>query len=319
MKRFGIGLSFFLLYAAFGYWMFFYLASAHQDAPAAIQFVAITLVFGLGLGFAAQLAFDWRFRRPLRHVVKNAYVAVAIFSVLLLALGLEGLICIAVIAPIAALLIPAGATLLRWLMSLFVTPPKLVLSVLALPFAMNFSGLLPPSTAQTYTVQTSVVIAADSAQLHQLVQTVPDIAPSELPWTLTHSLLNAPQPRSAVTQNGIRTALWTKGVTFQEVLRPETDLKSLTWDFHFPDLSAMRALDYHISPAGPDVIMQSGGYRFDSLDSGATRVTLSTTYQLNTPINPYLAAWGQLFLDDFHMAVLHVIKTRAESSERPIK
>ena len=316
MRRFWIGLSCFLIYAVLGYWVF-YIAAIPDAPPATVQFVSATLVFGLGLGFAAQLAFDWNFTRPLRRVLVNSYIAIAIFALVLILLKFETLICVVVIAPVAMMLILAGAWLMRRCMSLFVSPPKLSLSILVLPLVFGFTGVLPPSRTQTFTVATSLVIEADSQRLFTLVQTVPAIQPQERRWTITHNLLQAPGPISAMTRDGIRTAYWTEGVSFQEILQPSPEQDRLSWRFHFPDLAAMQALDYRIAPTGPDVIMQTGGYRFAPLQDGATKVTLTTTYQLNTPINLYLALWGQLFLDDFHLAVLHVIKQRAETPSQP--
>ena len=58
--------------------------------------------------------------------------------------------------------------------------------------------------------------------------------------------------------------------------------------------------------------MQSGSYHLTSLPNGVTLLTLETNYSIRTPVNTYLAIWGEVFLQDFYHAVLSVIKTCSE-------
>ena len=58
--------------------------------------------------------------------------------------------------------------------------------------------------------------------------------------------------------------------------------------------------------------LTEGSYRLEKVEGG-TRLTLQTSYRLHTPVNAYLGLWGELFLQDFHGAVLDVIKARSEA------
>ncbi|MNN83060.1 hypothetical protein D3C81_2000660 [compost metagenome] len=58
--------------------------------------------------------------------------------------------------------------------------------------------------------------------------------------------------------------------------------------------------------------LANGDYRLESLPNGHTRLTLTTRYQIATPINFYCDLWGKVFLNDFHGVVLKVIRDRSE-------
>ncbi|WP_412564831.1 hypothetical protein [Thalassobius sp. MITS945101] len=313
MKRFGVGLSFFTGYAALSYALFVLLAGpliGSRDAGVA----TIVLSFCVGLGFAAQLGFDWSFQRPVKAVLKTSYIATALFCVLLVVIEFETWVCVAMMLPVLAITLPLGIWLLRWLMSLAIAPPQFAVGLLALPLVLNLSGILPPTRVTDYAVQTTVIVDAPAHALRRQVQNVAPITEAEQIWTFTHSVLRAPRPVRAETKQGIRYAQWTQGVHFEEHLTTRDDPLRLDWEFHFPDLAAMQALDLRVSPVGPDVIMQGGGYSLRPLSDHHTEVTLTTYYQLNTPINGYLSLWGEAFLQDMHRAVLHVVKSRAEAA-----
>lgn len=312
MKRFCVGLGFFTAYAALSYAVFVLLASpliGSRDAGVA----TIVLSFCVGLGFAAQLSFDWSFQRPVKAVLKTSYIATALFCVILVVIESETWICVAMMLPVLGISLPVGIWLLRWLMSLAIAPPQFAVGLLALPFVLNLSGILPPTQLAEYAVQTTVIIDAPAHALRQQVQNVAPITEAERIWTFTHSVLRAPRPVQAETVRGIRYAQWTQGVHFEEHLTTPDDPLRLSWEFHFPDPAAMKALDLRVSPDGPDVFMQGGSYSLRPMTDHRTEVTLTTYYQLNTPINGYLSLWGEVFLQDMHRAVLHVIKSRAEA------
>ena len=313
MQQFWVGIGFFSAYAALSYLVFVLLAGpalGSQDAGVA----AVVLSFCVGLGFAAQLSFDWSFNRPFKTVLKISYAATALFCALLVLIEMETAICVVIMAPVFAITLPLGIWLLRWLMALVVAPPRFAVAILALPFVVNFTGMVPPTNVANFTVQTSVVINVPAEDLRLQVQNIAPIHDTERPWTFAHNVLRAPRPTLATTKQGIRYAQWTHGVHFEEHILPNSDPLRMDWRFHFPDLEVMKALDLRVSPIGPDVIMRGGGYLFTPLTSGKTNVTLTTHYQLDTPINGYLSLWGEWFLQDMHRAVLHVIKSRAEAA-----
>lgn len=311
MKRFSLGLGIFVGYAMFLYLILYDWDMGPLDGSG-IDLVAVTILFCLGLGFLAQISFDWDFSRPYRQVIIRAALAIAVFAVILIVQKMETLICVAIAAPIVVPLVCLGVWILRRAMSLLVTPPVFSLGFLALPILLNFGGIAPPPVEQQFSVSTTVIVNAPIAALRRYVEDIPAIQNDERVWTITHNLMRAPRPIAAETHMDIRSAQWTKGVRFEEHILPSDAPNILSWRFHFPDLDAMKALDYRVSPIGPEVIMNKGGYKFIALSPTQTQVTLTTEYTLNTPLNGYLAAWGRLILNDMHRAVLHVLVIRGE-------
>ncbi|SIO20541.1 hypothetical protein [Vannielia litorea] len=292
------------LYAALAYAMFFLV-------PSDTNVLWLALWFALGLGFAGQLVFDWRRSLGFWVVVGRTSLALLVIAAALVLLWVETVICVAMILPIAILVAVAGIALTRLLLERFESRNRLCAALLALPLVLPVIDMPAPGIEEVISVTTVVTIAAPVAEVRALAENVSDIAADERPWTLTHNVLRAPRPLSATTRNGIRHARWTKGVRFEEHLLPGPDL---AWRFAFPEPGLMRALDPRISPTGPEVVMLEGRYVFEPSGPAGTRVSLTTTYRLDTPINPYLKPWGHLLLNDMHNAVLHVIAKRAEAA-----
>ncbi|MBS8224867.1 SRPBCC family protein [Vannielia litorea] len=275
-----------------------------------VSALLIVLWLGLGLGLAGQLVFDWHRRHRYSTVLLRTSVALLSVAVLLALLWIETVICVAIILPVAVAEAALGIWLTRLLLARFEARTQLCVALFALPFAAPFLHLPLPEMSERVAISTSITIEAPAAVIRAEAENVSDIAENEHIWTFTHSILRAPRPVSAHTSGGIRHARWTKGVRFEEHLLPGPDF---AWRFAFPEPELLRAIDPRISPTGPEVVMLEGRYAFEPLGSARTRVTLTTTYQLNTPINAYLKPWGRLFLNDMHRAVLHVIANRAEA------
>ncbi|QDC08028.1 hypothetical protein FHY55_01655 [Oceanicola sp. D3] len=293
----------FLIYAALAYAVFFLVPSGPDIAW-------LALWFALGLGFAGQLVFDWHRRLDFWAVVGRTCLAMLAITILFLLFAIETLVCVVMILPIAMFIAVIGIALTRLLLKRFERQSHLCAALLALPLLVPVFDWPAPAFEEVVSVSTVITIAAPASEVRAQAENVSDIAESERPWTFTHNLLRAPRPLSAQTEGGVRYARWTRAVRFEEHLLPGPDL---AWRFAFPDPDALKALDPRISPLGPEVVMLEGRYNFEPLGPSQTRVTLTTSYQLSTPINAYLKPWGRLFLNDMHNAVLHVIKARAEA------
>lgn len=293
-----------LIYAVVAYVLTLVVVETDFDAG----IFGVLILYGIGIGFAAQLIFDWHRTRAFLDVLGRLLMLYFLISIGFLILDAETILCIAMIFPLILGLGSAGIWLMRRLLDRFEDPPVACFGLLIVPLLVPFTDLSPLNRTETVAVTSNIVVAATPADVRTLAETVPAIDDAERPWTVTHNLLRAPRPISATTQNGVRYAQWEKGVSFEEHLLPGPDL---AWRFVFPDLDAMHAVDTRISPTGPEVEMLEGRYTFVPVDGG-TQVTLTTTYRLDTPINWYLKPWGRLFLTDFHTAVLDVIKARAE-------
>ncbi|KCV82562.1 hypothetical protein ATO10_06456 [Actibacterium atlanticum] len=305
LVRLGIVTLYGLIQYAISFFMF--------DHPAAT--ISAVALYGIGLGLACQLVFDWKLLLPLRTVIERTVVAILVVSALLILLRFETLICVVIALPFAAGLATFGIALTRAILKAL-DPTHLNVSILiVLPMVLPVFDWALPTKTELVRVSNSIVVDAPASDIRRLAENVAPITQMERPWTVTHDLLRAPRPVSAQTIDGVRYATWTNGVHFEEHLLNGPDL---AWRFVFPDPDALKAVDTRISPTGPEVSLIEGRYSFEPLGSSRTRVTLTTTYQLATPINAYLKPWGKLFLGDFHVAVLTTIADRAEARHKVV-
>lgn len=304
-----------ILYGAILYGYFFLLIDPYFEdrKHQGLQVSFGLIVSSFGLGTAAQLIFDWHNKRAFLFVFKWACLAIFGLMSLLLIISFETLICIVIGGPILVFMMAVGLSAIRLILKAVGQNSTMCMPLLLLPFFMPLADMSSLSPSKTYAVSTSIEMQGTPADIRALAISVPLISEAERPWTLTHSILRAPKPLQAQTRDGVRYAMWERGVAFEEVLIDTNDDNTLAWTFRFPEPKLLKPLDYRVSPIGPDVYMETGAYRFDAIDESRTLVTLTTTYRLETPINGYLAFWGKVFLDDFHMAVLHVIAQRAET------
>ena len=166
---------------------------------------------------------------------------------------------------------------------------------------------------------TSVVeIDASPAAVWQHTVEIPEIARDELPFSISHDIIGVPRPQNAALEGSgpgaVRHLRWSKGVRFQEIVTAWEQDRYLAWDFHFDQDAIPASVEGHIDIDSPYLRISNGSYTLEPLPGGRTRLTLTTEYRIATPINAYCDWWGQVFLGDFHGAVLHVIKHRSETT-----
>ena len=300
----------FALYAAVNYGFFALWLSTARGGEVAVAVTLSILIIAAGLGISAQIILGWNGEPSKSDVFWRALWVPFIGSIGLTLWKVETIICIAMAAPIIFAGLSLGITAARWVNTKVNHNTPMSFGLLALPFMIPWIAPDGIMKTGTYAVTTEIVMQADIDTVRDMVLDVPLIRDDERPWTFTHSVLRAPRPISAETRDGVRYATWEKGVEFQEVMSDTTDPNVISWTFDFPDPTLMYPVDVRVSPTGPDVIMNSGTYRFTQVGADQTLVTLTTEYRLHTPMNWYYAAWGKLFLNDFHTAVLHVLAGR---------
>lgn len=276
-----------------------------------------TFLLPLAIGFATQAIVDPKVQKRYLKLWGYSLIVTAVLSLVLLLIALETVICIVMAAPIFIPFQILGVLLARVILRPLTDhfdPNKVQASVLAVlagvalvPFDVEFP-------ASYHHVTTTITINAPVEEVWEQTVEIPDIQPEERIWRLSHHILRAPQPVSAEMVDGVRQLRWSKGVRFEEHITARAEYESLAWDFAFPHQESLIAFDPHISPTGPDLVLDRGFYHLTALDADTTVLELTTHYRLHTPIDAYLVWWGELFLNDFHASVLHVIKERAEDA-----
>ncbi len=71
-------------------------------------------------------------------------------------------------------------------------------------------------------------------------------------------------------------------------------------------------MDEHILIGGKHLDILEDTYQLESAQDGTTRLTLSSKYMINTPLNWYVSMWSSMLMDDVLGNELAIIKHRAE-------
>ncbi|WP_372785812.1 hypothetical protein [Phenylobacterium sp.] len=251
-----------------------------------------------------------------RHIFMSALV-ISWMLLVSFAILREGSLCVMMAAPLFYAVGIAGG-LLGGMLARGSVGRTLCLAIIAAPLVgipVEPQDAYPRVTEQV----TSVIdIAAPPEVVWRRTVAIPAIAPAERIATFSHNVVGVPRPVSARLDGqgpgAVRQLAWTGGVHFQEVITHWDQDRSLAWRFRFAPDSVPLAIERNINVQSGYLWLSDGDYRLDPLPNGSTRLTLTTRYRLRTPINAYCAWWGGVFFNDFHRAVLHVIKLRAEGA-----
>ncbi|NBZ89556.1 SRPBCC family protein [Stagnihabitans tardus] len=244
--------------------------------------------------------------------VKRSWIVLGAAILLSAVVFGEGILCLVIASPVLGLFSALGAILTHALLRRLA--PASVAGVFCLmPFVLLPLEPYLSWQASAGRVVTVIEIDAPPAEVWRHTVEIPQIDAEALPWTISHDLLGLPQPIDARLPpgSGVRQLRWTRGIAFQEVITDWQENRALSWTFRFDESSIPDEIDRHIQVESRYLHLEGGGYVLEPLGQG-TRLTLTTDYVVTSPLNFYFKAWGDLMLNDFHHAVLTVIKARAE-------
>jgi len=265
--------------------------------------------------FIAYVADPWA-QQPLRaYLLVPVWVLFAVFVVSGAVLR-EGVICIVMLTPLWLVSGIVGAALAYKARRRSADSRTFCAGMLAAPLAAMLLEPLFPLPQATATVTRSVVIAASPATIWPLLRGIPDVQPGEGAWNLSQDVIGIPRPLGArLVGNGIgadRFADWGRHIRFRERVTEWQAGRRIGWRFLFDDVAGWQFTDRHLMPDSRYFTVTTGGYTLHPLDAGHTRVTIDTTYRMQTPLNGYAALWGELFLGDLETNLLALVRGRAE-------
>lgn len=282
---------------------------------------AMTLAFivlvPIAVGFlAVVLAGEGAPRLP-RSVALPAVTAIACLA-FVLAAGMEGIICVILIAPVFLVFAAVGGLLgggmRRLARSRRMYAPGLA-TVLLLPYAAApLEGRLPLSDTRRV-VDTRVVVHADAATVWRNLVRPTGIRPEENRARLAHRM-GFPRPVTATLSHegvgGSRYAVFERGVMLRETVTEWVPGRRMAFTIDPTSIPA-RALDEHVTVGGPFFDVMDGRYEIVPLDGGRVELRLVTTHRLNTHFNAYAGFWTDLLLRQIQENLLHIVRTRAEA------
>ena len=234
-------------------------------------------------------------------------------------LALEGSICIVLLLPIALLFGALGGLLGLALARAMRPKPGLVTAFAILPLCCGFLESRMQRPTALHTVENSIVIHAGASTVWQNIQSVPPIAPSELPSTWTHNI-GFPRPIAAVLSHqgfgGVRTASFERGLVFYETVTDWQPQHQLGFDIkadaaHIP----LTTLDEHVTIGGPYFDVLDGEYRIEPRPDGTMLLHLTSHQRLTTDFNGYAGLWSDAIMSNLQSSILQVIQHRCEASQ----
>lgn len=235
-----------------------------------------------------------------------------------LAAGLEGIICVILIAPVFLFFSAIGGLMGRGLRTLARSRRMYasgIATMLVLPYAAApLEGRLPLPDARR-TVVARVVIHADAATVWANVVRPTGIRPEENQTRLAHRI-GFPHPVSAtLSQEGLggsRYAIFERGVMLRETVTEWVPERRMAFTIDPANIPS-KALDEHVTVGGPFFDVIDGSYELVPLDAGRVELRLTTTHRLSTHFNLYAGFWTDLLMRQIQENLLHVVRTRSEA------
>jgi hypothetical protein len=234
--------------------------------------------------------------------------------------GVEGLICVVMMAPIfilMALLGGALATLMRWVASRRMRATALF-SVLLLPYVAGPVENRMPQARTQRVVENRIRIHAGAEEVWAQIIRVPPIRPEEYGTSFIHRI-GFPRPIEATLSHegigGVRQASFERGVLFRETVIVWEPLQKLSFTIA-ADSIPTKTLDQHVTVGGEYFDVLDGTYEIVPIAPNETELVLSSTHRLSTHFNPYAGLWTDLVMRQIQGNILEVVRGRAESAVR---
>ncbi len=272
------------------------------------------------LGMISVLLFGFSHPQPLGACLTVALSAATLVGVMILAIALEGIICLLMAAPIAYFLAFLGALVgyaIRarpWLNDRLAA--LLLAMAVSMPALMAAESTNEPEPSLRV-VRTEMEIDAPPDQVWPHVLSFPPLAEPD-DWTF-HTGIAYPQ-RAEIHGEGvgaIRYCVFSTG-TFVEpidVWNPPSRLHFRVTEQPEP----MREWSpYHIHPAHLDhyLVSERGEFLLQSLPNGRTRLVGTTWYSNRMWPAPYWGLWSDSIIHRIHSRVLNHVKRLTEESSR---
>ncbi len=282
--------------------------------------------FVVGVPFALGFVTVWLIGAKRRLRLRDWFIP-PIWSGLLFMCGAllllwEGLICVVVLAPLAAGLAIVGGVMAGIARLLWPGGGKIYCAAIvgALPFVAGPIEQLHEAATEVHTIETAIEIRADRGAVWRQIRSVPRIDPAELRFSFSH-LLGFPRPVEArlegIGVGAVRYATFDGGVLFVERVTEWDEDHALAFSIradtvHIPATT----FDEHVTIGGPYFDVLDGRYAIEELGDGRVRLHLTSRQRLSTRFNFYAHFWTRWLMADLQNVILRVIRERCEGAAR---
>jgi hypothetical protein len=234
----------------------------------------------------------------------------------------EGLICIAMFAPIAMISATIGgvaAGLIARLVRSRVSRNASIACVVFLPLLISPFEQQFLSQRDLRRVESVIDIKASAPIVWKNIERVPAIHPAELQSSWSHAI-GFPNPVEATLSKeavgGVRNATFEGGVLFIETVDTWEPNHHLGFSIRAQtDQIPKTTLDEHVTVGGEYFDVLHGDYEIEPLSNGMTRLRLRSLHRVSTDLNWYAHLWTDAIMRDLQVRILQVIKKRCETAE----
>lgn len=252
-----------------------------------------------------------------RYRVSRPILTVFLFFLFALWSGEEDIICIIIISIPFSIVAAISGFYFAKLIEQYRKKRGIMYSILVLPLLAGYIEERFPTPSQIYKVETEVIINAIPAKIWENIVRVKEISHDEYSKGF-FNYAGIPRPLYAElnrdTIGAIRVGYFEGGLTFKESVTTWERNKKVAFDITVIRPTIRQTVfDQHILK-GSHFKFLNASYELEQLDAQTTKLTLSSTYQLDTKINGYSSFWGQSLLSDFQKRLLQVIKNRCDKS-----
>lgn len=311
------------------------LSFAATLAAAVVYGLLARLAFSESLPIAEPMTFTFIFLVPLAvgyvsvagspEGDRKAFTAVllalgATFMLLVtvLAVGVEGLICVVMMTPVFFVMALAGgalAVIVRSIRNRRLRATAFVM-VLVLPYAAGPLEQRLPQSQSRRVVENRIRIHADEETVWRQIIRVPAIRPEEYRTTFIHRI-GFPRPIEATLSHegvgGVREASFERGVLFRETVTDWVPQKRLSFTIAVDSIPT-RTLDQHVTVGGEYFDVLDGTYEIVPVSADEVELRLWSTHRLSTHFNGYASLWTDFVMRQIQGNILQVVRDRAEAA-----
>lgn len=247
--------------------------------------------------------------------ISRPILTVFLFFLIAFMTGIEDIICIVIISVPFLIAAGVGGYVFAKIIERIRNRNGALYSLFILPLLSGYVEEKFETPSETYQVSTVVIINSPPETIWENVIRVKEIDQEEYKNGF-FNYAGIPRPLYAElnmdTIGATRIGHFDGGLTFKETVTTWERNKRVAFNITvIPSSIRQTIFDQHVLK-GDHFTFLNASYALEPLDGRQTRLTLSSTYQLDTKINGYSSFWGRRLLTDFQERLLEVIKNRCD-------
>ncbi len=292
---------------------------------AELMTIGFIFIVPIAIGFLTVWFSPEKLRIKWWYALVMPWLAAFLFLIGAMLTNLEGLICVAFIFPVVAVLGSVGGLCARILAGLkkaaSAQQQSLVLaSLVIIPFvSVPLENGLLGDNRSVKTVQSEIRIHAPKEVVWRNIIRVPAIQPQEQTTSFFHRI-GFPKPIEATLSHegigGVRHASFERGVVFTETITDWRDQELISFSIKAnTEAIPPTTFDEHVTIGGKYFDILQGTYRLEQQGDDVI-LHLWSEQRLSTNFNLYAGLWTGAIMQDIQSNILMVIKRRCEAGSK---